>query len=41
MTISLINNLKKLKRIIDNNDQEVIDLSQYSFLAPPLLLPLL
>ena len=42
MPPSLINNLRKVDRIIkDNQGQQVMDLSRYSFIAPPTLLPIL
>lgn len=42
MPQSLISNLRKLDNIIkDNKNSNVMDLSRYSFLAPPTLLPLL
>lgn len=42
MPPALISNLRKLNKIIkDNEGNVVMDLSRYSFLAPPTLLPLL
>ncbi|WP_405308999.1 hypothetical protein [Methanobrevibacter sp.] len=42
MPPSLINNLRKVNRIIkDNQGNTIMDLSRYSFMAPPTLLPIL
>ncbi len=42
MTPSLISNMKKLNKIIkDNQQNKYIDISKYTFIAPPTLLPLL
>ena len=42
MPPSLISNMRRLNKIIeDNKGNEIMDLSRYTFLAPPTLLPLL
>ena len=42
MPSPLINNLRKVNEIIKNNQEsKIMDLSKYSFIAPPTLLPIL